>query len=57
MYNSALNLAEQLIDNDCPLISLKEYVAIQRECGLHNFCVKYNFDHALACFTEWHYPL
>ena len=57
MYNSALNLSEQLIDNECPLITLKDYVAIQRESGLHNFIIKQNFDYALACFTEWRYPL
>jgi hypothetical protein len=28
MYNSAINLAEQLIDNECPLITLYDYVAI-----------------------------
>ena len=55
MYNSALNLSEQLIDNE--LITLKDYVAIQRESGLHNFIIKQNFDYALACFTEWRYPL
>jgi len=57
MYNSAINLAEQLIDNECPLITLDDYVAIQRELGLHNFDKKQNFDFALATFTEWRYPL
>ena len=28
MYTSALNLAEQLRDNDCPLVSLTDYVTI-----------------------------
>jgi hypothetical protein len=57
MYNSAINLAEQLIDNDCTLITEDDYVAIQRESGLHNFDKKQNFDYALATFTEWRYPL
>jgi hypothetical protein len=28
MYAAALNLAEQLMDNDCPLVSLDDYVMI-----------------------------
>jgi hypothetical protein len=57
MYASALNLAEQLIDNDCPLLSISDYVTIQREAGLHSFIFKQHFEYALNCFTEWRLPL
>ena len=57
MYNAALHFAEQLIDSDCPLITINQYIAIQRQSGLHYFMKKFNYDAALACFTEWRLPL
>jgi hypothetical protein len=57
MFNAAINLSEQLIDNECPLVTQKHYVSMQRERGFYNFINLKDYRVALSCFEEWCLPL